>query len=95
MKDHITIEDINSKIVDSKFTVLEDGRTTICNLYLKNGFTVRGESACVVAKNFNKEVGEKIAYDNAVDKLWQLEGYLLAENRYNEKKKIVSDKEAE
>lgn len=85
MKNHITIEDINAKIVDKKFTVLEDGRTTICNLYLQNGFTVRGESACVTIENYNKEIGEKIAYENAVDKVWQLEGYLLAEDRYREK----------
>ena len=29
--------------------------------------------------------GEKIAYENAVDKVWELEGYLLAEDRYREK----------
>lgn len=85
MKDHLTIDDIKAKIVDKKFTVLEDGRTTICNLYLQNGFTVRGESACVAIENYNKEIGEKIAYENAVDKIWELEGYLLAEDRYREK----------
>lgn len=89
MKNHITIEDINAKIVDKKFTVLEDGRTTICNLYLQNGFTVRGESACVAIENYNKEIGEKIAYENAVDKVWILEGYLLAEDRYREKKLLI------
>ena len=85
MKDHLTQEDINAKIKDAKFTVLEDGRTTICNLYLENGFTVRGESACVSKENFNKNIGEQIAFENAKEKVWELEGYLLAENIYRSK----------
>jgi hypothetical protein len=85
MKDHLTQEDINAKIKDAKFTVLEDGRTTICNLYLENGFTVRGESACVSKENFNKNIGEQIAFENAKEKVWELEGYLLAENIYSSK----------
>lgn len=85
MKDHLTQEDINAKIKDAKFTVLEDGRTTICNLYLENGFTVRGESACVSKENFNKNIGEQIAFENAKEKVWELEGYLLAENIYHSK----------
>lgn len=85
MKDHLTQEDINAKIKDAKFTILEDGRTTICNLYLENGFTVRGESACVSKENFNKSIGEQIAFENAKEKVWELEGYLLAENIYRSK----------
>lgn len=85
MKDHLTQEDINAKIKDAKFTVLEDGRTTICNLYLENGFTVRGESACVSKENFNQAIGEQIAFENAKEKVWELEGYLLAEDIYRSK----------
>jgi len=81
-KDHLTEEDIQSKIKDKKFTILEDGKTTICNLYLENGYTVRGESACVNPANFDKALGEEIAYKNAVDKVWVLEGYLLQENLF-------------
>lgn len=43
MKNKLTLQDIESKIKDKKFTILEDGKTTICNIYLENGFTVRGE----------------------------------------------------
>ena len=80
MKDHLTQSDIDAKIKDAKFTVLEDGRTTICNLYLENGFTVRGESACVSKENFNKDIGEQIALKNAKEKVWELEGYFLAKS---------------
>ena len=92
MKDHLTQNDIDAKTKDAKFTVLEDGRTTICNLYLENGFTVRGESACVSKDNFNKDIGEQIALENAKNKVWELEGYLLAENIYRSKQTSCADK---
>lgn len=50
---------------------------TFCVLHLKNGFTVTGESACASPENFNAEIGRKIARENAVNKIWPLEGYLL------------------
>ena len=48
-----------------------------CILTLKNGFTVTGESACASPENFDAEIGKKIAYQNAREKIWLLEGYLL------------------
>lgn len=53
---------------------------TICVLVLKNNFTVTGESACASPENFNAEIGRKIARDNAISKVWMLEGYLLKES---------------
>lgn len=50
---------------------------TFCVLVLRNGFTVTGESACASPENFDAEIGRKIARDNAVQKIWMLEGYLL------------------
>lgn len=52
---------------------------TFCVLVLNNGFTVTGESACASPENFNAEIGQKIAYENAREKIWLLEGYLLKE----------------
>lgn len=53
---------------------------TLCVLVLKNGFTVTGESACASPDNFNAEIGERIARENAVSKIWPLMGYALKEN---------------
>lgn len=50
---------------------------TFCVLVLNNGFTVTGESACASPDNFDAEIGRKVAYQNAREKIWQLEGYLL------------------
>lgn len=79
----LTPELIDSVIVGETYTVLPSKRTMICELTLKNGFTVRGESSCVSIENFNQELGEKISKADARDKLWQLEGYLLKERLYN------------
>ena len=42
-----------------------------------NGFTLIGESACASPENFDAEIGAKIARENAKNKIWPLEGYLL------------------
>ncbi|ENY3728398.1 Gp49 family protein [Enterobacter kobei] len=52
---------------------------TFCVLVLKNGFTVTGESSCASPENFDEEIGRKITRQNAVNKIWMLEGYLLKE----------------
>jgi hypothetical protein len=53
------------------------GLLTFCVLVLQNGFTVTGESACASPENFDAEIGRKIARQNAEQKIWALEGYLL------------------
>lgn len=53
---------------------------TICVLVMQNGFTVVGESACASPENYDKELGEQIAYRKAFDEAWKLEGYLLREH---------------
>ena len=71
---------IDGKIRETTYTNLPSGKCVICEITLQNGFTVRGESACVSPENFDQEIGNDIAFKNARDKIWQLEGYLLQEN---------------
>ncbi|ELQ9312190.1 hypothetical protein R3D73_005236 [Serratia marcescens] len=56
---------------------------TFCVLQLANGFTVTGESACASPENFDPEIGRKIARENARNKIWQLEGYLLKQQLHD------------
>lgn len=53
---------------------------TLCFITMENGFTVIGHSACADPSNFDADLGRKIAYENAFDQLWPLEGYLLKED---------------
>lgn len=52
---------------------------TFCVLVLKNGFTVVGQSACVSTANFDAAMGRQIARQKAVDQLWPLLGFRLAD----------------
>ena len=78
----ITPADIEAVIHDEKYHVIPGTTTTICCLVLRNGFTVIGESSCLSAKNFDQEIGREISKDNAKDKIWALEGYLLKQKQF-------------
>jgi len=80
----VTKDSIQAKITDTSYMVFPNTTVTLCNITLKNGFSVRGESACVDPRNFNMEIGQEIAQREAFAKLWQLEGYLLAERRHQD-----------
>lgn len=80
--DKVTKESIEARIKGVSYIVLPGTTVTICSIELANGFSVRGESACVDKRNFNMQIGEEIAYRQAFGKLWELEGYLLAERKY-------------
>jgi len=83
----VSLSDMMAKIKSTTYTVLPNGKTTICQLVLENGFSVEGQSACVDPANYNQSLGEKYAFENAIDKMWPLEGYLLAETIYQHSKK--------
>lgn len=68
---------IDAAIKGEDYHVFGDTCLTVCCLTLQNGFTVTGESACASPENFNAELGQKIARENARNKIWMLEGYLL------------------
>lgn len=77
----VTVEQMQSRI--KEVTYHKIGSTvTLCNIELDNGYSVRGESACVNPANYNEEIGNKIAYDNAFRQLWALFGFLLAESNF-------------
>lgn len=52
---------------------------TLCILVTTNGFTVVGKSACASPENFDEELGQKIALEDAKRQLWPLLGYALKE----------------
>jgi hypothetical protein len=62
---------------------------TFCVLVLYNGFTVTGESACASPENFDPEIGRMIARQNAVQKIWALEGYALKGRLHEEAKRAA------
>ena len=89
----ITNYRVNETIAQETYLVMPDGRTTICQLTLLNGFTVIGTSACVDPDMFDLKAGRRIAFENARQQIWQLEGYLATQDAYiaDMKKILVSN----
>jgi len=56
---------IDDVITSEEYHVFQGSCLTVCCLTLKNGFTVTGESACASPENYDNEIGEKIARQNA------------------------------
>ena len=82
LPNRVTAESISARIVGVRFTRLNNETTTICSMTMVNGYVVHGLSNCVDPANFDEGVGERVAYKDAFEKLWALEGYLLKELIY-------------
>ena len=70
---------IDATIVSEQYHVFPGTTMTVAALTLRNGYIVTGESAAASPENFDQAIGRKIARDNARNKIWALEGYLLRE----------------
>lgn len=84
----VTKESLEDLIAKSEVVYTNPvGTLTHCVITLPCGYGVTGESACVDPAKYDKAIGEKYALEQAVDKLWPLEGYLLANDRYRAEQK--------
>jgi len=70
---------IDQTIVSEQYHVFPGTTLTVCALTPRNGYIVIGESAAASPSNFDREIGRKISRENARNKIWALEGYLLRE----------------
>lgn len=73
----LTPDHIDAQIVGESYYVFPSTTLTVCALTLQNGFHVTGESAAASPENFDEAIGRRIARENARNKIWALEGYLL------------------
>jgi hypothetical protein len=69
----LTPEYLEEQIATSEY--LEAFPMIICVLTTVSGFKLTGTSAPIDPNNFDKQIGNDIAYKNAFEKLWELEGY--------------------
>lgn len=90
----VTAEALAAKIVDVQYVVMPNGRTTICQLTMENGFTVGGESSCASVEKFNAQIGREYSHKSALDKAWAFETYLLAEDRHRESRGDINTLES-
>ena len=79
-ENRVTLESIQAKIAEVEYVNPKAApHMTIAIVKLTNGYIVLGESAPADPENFNAELGQKFALENATRKIWPMEGYLLCE----------------
>lgn len=78
---HLTPDGIKAKVKNVTYVV--DGVLTLAIMTLENEYVVTGQSACADPANYDKALGEKIAFDDALKKIWPLEGYLLRQRLHD------------
>lgn len=87
----LTEADIEAMIEREMFMRV-GAKTTVVLITLKNGFEVVGTSACVDPSTYNLEIGTHFARKRALDKIWELEGYLLQTKMFVPKEETVLNK---
>lgn len=79
----VTPEDLKNNVIHVEYVkhVSHGGQVLRwCVLTARNGFAVTGDpSVAVSPENDRQAIGEKVAFENAFEKLWPLMGYALKE----------------
>lgn len=57
---------------------------TVCLVVMHNGFTIIGKSAPASPENYNQELGEKFALEDAKRQIWPLMGFALKDRLHRE-----------
>jgi len=72
----MTPEMIDSLIDNVEYKVFNNC-FTVAAITLRNGYVVTGESAAASPENYDEDICEEIAFNNARSKIWGLAGYNL------------------
>lgn len=76
----VTESMIDQEIEKAECLVFPGTTVTICCLTLKNGYTVIGKSACAHPDNFDQEIGQNLAIQDAKEQMWALLGFRLRDS---------------
>lgn len=79
---YLSLQDVESVVASEEY-LTPSGTMTICVLSLRNGAKVTGVNYGAIDPNRqNWEEGRKAARSDAMEKVWELEGYLLRQKLY-------------
>jgi hypothetical protein len=79
-KNRVSLDSMKEKIAREEY-IHPDliPHMTICVILLNNGFALVGYSAPADSENYNEQLGDQFAFENALRQMWPLEAYLLRE----------------
>lgn len=76
----VTLDSIKGAIVETEyFHPALCPHMTVAFVRMMNGFVVLGQSAPADPANFDAELGKRFALEDAIRRIWPLEGYALRE----------------
>jgi hypothetical protein len=74
----VTKEKVEEILAGSSLDIVKLGdKTTVVAATLPNGFVVVASSSCVDPENYDENIGVSICKKRIIDKIWELEGYVL------------------
>lgn len=78
MSNTVTQEQVAQIFFDSFKEVTTMGnKTTVLAVTLPSGFVIVESSSCVDPDNYDEQMGYEICRDRVINKIWELEGYVL------------------
>ena len=94
MNNSVEKHQIDKIIADTTFKIEKAfDKCTVVSAKLPNGFIITESSSCVDPRNYSEKLGYEICREKIINKIWELEGYVLQNKLYN--KKIQEDNEVE
>ena len=72
----VTPQDVENCIVHEAY-IKTGKKITVCHLTLADGFEVVGTAGVVDPESYNPKIGNKVAREKALDKVWQHLGSIL------------------
>ena len=79
-RNKLDLQFLKDQIKSTKFERF--GKLTFCIIEVENGYLFTGQSSCVDINNYDKAIGESIAEENAIDSMWSVYGFALAQHLY-------------
>lgn len=87
MKNAVTKPQIDELLEKSEIKVeTVYDKVTVVSCKLPNGFVITEASGAVDPANYDKKIGTEICMTRIENKLWELEGYVLAKQLYEREK---------
>lgn len=87
----ITKEYIESRINNVSYHCVTDTKT-LCIITLDNGFTVTGESDVAYKRDYNLEIGQKVSFEKALNKVWDFIAFMVKQYKFDMAAEIEYDK---
>lgn len=80
---YVRTEDVDAEILATQYHHFHGTTVTVCVITLHNGFTVVGKSACANPDNFEEELGQKLAFEDAKQQMYSLLAFRICDVQAN------------